>query len=101
MKRISLTLQKLLLTMAFVASCSGLTSATYAADGITSTEPVAGASVLKGDVNLDGQVDFGDIFPFICVLQAGAFQAEADLNCDGVVDFADIPFFISPGLESG
>ena len=102
MKLPSLTLQKPLLTMACViaVSCSGLMSATCSADGITPPEPVVGASVLKGDVNLDGQVDFSDIFPFVCVLQAGLFQAEADLNCDGVVNFADIPFFISPGLET-
>ena len=50
--------------------------------------------VLKGDINLDGVVDFADIPPFIAVLQSGVFRAEADVNCDGVVDFADISAFI-------
>ena len=57
---------------------------------ITSIEP----AVLKGDVNLDDVVNFGDIPPFITVLQSGNFQPEADLNCNEVVDFDDIPLFI-------
>ena len=51
-------------------------------------------SVLLGDVNLDGIVDFSDIPAFIAVLQGGVFQAEADLDTSGMVDFADIPLFI-------
>lgn len=54
----------------------------------------AAGSVLKGDVDLNGAVDFGDIPPFIVVLQAGTYQAEADCDCDGFVTFADIPAFI-------
>ncbi len=50
---------------------------------------------LKGDVDLDGDVDFADIAPFIAVLQSGVFQAEADCDCSTVVDFADIPAFIA------
>jgi len=51
--------------------------------------------VLLGDINMDGGVGFGDIAPFIAVLQSGVFQAEADTNEDGVVDFGDIPGFIA------
>ena len=51
--------------------------------------------LLKGDVDLDGDVDFDDIGPFIAALQAGVFQAEADCDCSTVVDFADIPAFIA------
>ena len=51
-------------------------------------------SVFKGDVDMDGDVDFDDIPPFIAVLQSGVFQAEADCDCSTVVDFADIPAFI-------
>ena len=51
--------------------------------------------VLKGDVDMDGDVDFDDIPPFIAVLQSGDFQAEADCDCNKVVDFADIPAFIA------
>jgi len=37
-------------------------------------------SVLLGDVNLDGAVDFLDISPFIAVLATGGFQVEADID---------------------
>ena len=50
---------------------------------------------LKGDVSLDGTLDFDDIVPFIAVLQAGGFQAEADCDCNTAVDFADIAAFIA------
>ena len=49
---------------------------------------------LLGDASLNSIVDFGDIAPFIAILQAGDYLDEADINRDGVVDFADIPFFI-------
>lgn len=52
-------------------------------------------NVLKGDVNMDGDVDFADIPPFIAVLQTGVFQAEADCDCNTVITFADIPAFIA------
>jgi len=51
-------------------------------------------SVLLGDVNLDGVVDFLDISPFISVLATGVFQEEADVNGDGSVNFLDISPFI-------
>jgi len=52
---------------------------------------LAEPTVLGGDVNLDGVVDFFDIPPFIRVLQSGVYQAEADVNYDGFVDFLDMP----------
>ena len=52
-------------------------------------------SVLKGDVNISGNVDFFDIAPFIAVLSSGSFQAEADVNCDGEVNFFDISALIT------
>ena len=55
----------------------------------------ATAGVLKGDVDMDGDVDFDDIPAFIAILQSGTFQAEADTDCSTVVDFADIPSFIA------
>ena len=51
-------------------------------------------SVLLGDVNQDGVVDFFDIQPFIEVLSAQTFQNEADIDGNGVVDFFDIQPFI-------
>ena len=51
--------------------------------------------VLKGDVNMDGMINFLDISPFILALSSpeGA-PAEADCNCDGIVNFLDISPFI-------
>lgn len=51
-------------------------------------------SVVLGDADLSGDVDFGDIPAFISVLQSGLFQAEADCNENGMVDFGDISAFI-------
>lgn len=52
-------------------------------------------SVLLGDVNLDGVVDFLDITPFISVLFSGRLQAEADIDQNGNVDLQDISPFIA------
>jgi hypothetical protein len=54
----------------------------------------ASPDVLKGDVNMDGDVDFLDISPFISVLVSGDFLEEADVNGDENVDFLDIGPFI-------
>ncbi|MDB2686203.1 zinc-dependent metalloprotease [Mariniblastus sp.] len=50
--------------------------------------------ILLGDVNLDRQVDFSDIGPFILILSNDGFQAEADTDQNEVVDFSDIAPFI-------
>ena len=50
--------------------------------------------VLKGDVDLNGFVEFADIPPFIQVLIDQGNQPEADADCNGEVEFADIPAFI-------
>ena len=55
----------------------------------------AASPVLKGDVDMDGDIDFSDIPPFISVLISGVFQAEADCDCNTAVEFADIPAFIN------
>ena len=53
-------------------------------------------SVLVGDVNRDGVVDFLDISPFITFLSFGAdFRDEADIDRNGIVDFLDISPFIT------
>ncbi len=52
------------------------------------------SDVLKGDVDLNGVVNFLDIQPFIVVLSSNGSQAEADTNCDGAVNFLDIQAFI-------
>ncbi len=55
---------------------------------------VNGDSILLGDVNMDGEVDFFDISSFIELLTSNTFQAEADINEDGEVTFFDIQPFI-------
>ena len=50
---------------------------------------------ILGDVNLDGDVNFLDISPFISLLAGSDFLDEADVNRDGSVDFLDISPFIS------
>ena len=52
-------------------------------------------SALRGDVNLDGTVNFLDIAPFVSILSTGDFQAEADVNASGEVTFLDISPFVN------
>ena len=59
------------------------------------TVTTAEGGAVKGDVNLDGEVTFLDINPFIMLLAANGFQAEADCNCDNVFNFLDIQPFIN------
>ena len=59
------------------------------------------APVLLGDVNLDSEVDFSDIAPFIAILSDNDFQAEADIDMSGAVDFLDIAPFIAILSGSG
>ena len=59
---------------------------------ITFTE--ASVAPLKGDCDMDGDIDFDDIPAFITILQSGMFVGEADCDCSGAVDFSDIPAFI-------
>ena len=52
--------------------------------------------IIKGDVNMDGIINFLDISPFILALSSpGGAPAEADCNCDGIVNFLDIAPFIN------
>ena len=52
--------------------------------------------VLRGDVNLDSEVNFLDIQPFVGILSTGEYQAEADFDEDCEVTFLDIqPFAFS------
>ena len=57
-----------------------------------STEAV---SVLLGDANCDGVVNFLDITPFIAFLTSGQFKAQADIDGNGVINFLDITPFIA------
>ena len=63
--------------------------------GGTGNDTLFGFRPAVGDVNLDGEVNFRDISPFINVLSAGVFQLEADVNGDGEVNFMDIAPFIN------
>jgi len=61
-----------------------------------SVSGVVADDVIKGDVNMDGEVTFLDISPFIMALSLpDAAPAEADCNCDGNVNFLDISVFIN------
>jgi len=60
----------------------------------TFTVEIMDDDVLKGDVDLNGFVEFADIPPFIQVLIDQGNQPEADADCNGEVEFADIPSFI-------
>ena len=60
---------------------------------------INGTPFLLGDVNLDGEISFLDISPFIERLSDMTFQAEADIDQNEVVNFLDISPFI--GLLSG
>ena len=53
------------------------------------------SAVLLGDCNLDGEVNFLDIAPFISILSMDTFLAQADCNIDGEVNFLDIAPFIA------
>ena len=55
---------------------------------------------LLGDTNLNGEIDFDDIAPFITLLATNSFLNEADIDRDGEVTFDDIPLFI-PLLAAG
>ena len=52
-------------------------------------------SFVLGDANLDGNVNFLDISPFISLLSSNTFLNQADINRDGDVNFLDISPFIS------
>jgi 6-phosphogluconolactonase (cycloisomerase 2 family) len=61
-------------------------------------------TIVPGDLNCDGGVDFGDINPFIQILtDFAAWQAthptcppaNGDVNTDGTIDFGDINPFIA------
>ena len=71
--------------VAFQVTFTDLTQGIFTADT---------GSVLLGDVNLDGIVNFLDISPFIMRLTTGVVQAEADINQDGIINFLDIAPFI-------
>ena len=53
------------------------------------------SSLVLGDCNLDGSVNFLDISPFITLLTTASYLEEADINQDGAVNFLDIGLFIS------
>lgn len=62
---------------------------------VTITKSSADTSVVLGDANCDGIVNFLDIAPFIGFLSSGEFKAQADVNGSGTVDFLDIAPFIA------
>ena len=57
--------------------------------------PTGGSNFLLGDCNLDGEVNFLDISPFVRTLTTSTYLEQADMNQDGVVNFLDISRFVS------
>ena len=75
---------------------TGTTAANAGTLGFAAIDQIGPAMTgLKGDVDMNGVVDFFDIQPFIDVLANSMFQVEADCDCDGDVDFFDIQPFIN------
>jgi hypothetical protein len=77
--------------------------------GLIGALPAAECAGCKGDMNCDGQVDFGDINPFVLALSSpdtweNTFPCcpilNGDINGDCLVDFADINPFVAC-LSSG
>ena len=100
----ALTAQRVIGTFAQVTTSppSLGVSVNYTADSVT--VQVTHAPPLPGDLNCDGVVNFGDIYPFITALSSPtAYQQQypncdilnADCNGDGVVNFADINPFVA------
>ena len=48
-----------------------------------------GATVIQGDLNNDGVVNFTDATSILTVMGTGEYNASADVNNDGVVNFTD------------
>ncbi len=71
---------------------TGLPSDRYGFDNISFEADTS--TPLLGDVDLNGEVNFLDIGPFIDVLSNNGFQAEADCDESGEVNFLDIGPFI-------
>ncbi len=61
----------------------------------SATVSTEGLSLLLGDINYDGAVDFLDFSPFISILLNYRYQFTADCNQDGVVNFLDVGPFIA------
>ena len=56
---------------------------------------MSATSFVLGDINVDSEITFLDIGPFIEVLATDGFQPEADFDFDGTVTFLDIAPFIA------
>ena len=75
----------------FGTSSNGFSGALYM---LVSPDATKLPSVLLGDINLDGTVDFSDISPFHFAIGLWKLQAEADTDLDSVISFSDILPFI-------
>ncbi len=93
----TVSLRAVIAVQSFGAGDDGSNSNTGALfiDDTSIVGSLVASDVLKGDVDLNGVVNFLDINPFIAVLSTNGSQAEADANCDGVVNFLDIQAFIN------
>ena len=76
----------------------------YSGWNIDDVQLIGVRATLRGDVNCDGSVGFGDINPFVLLLSnPSAWQTtypgcpllNGDINSDGTVDFGDINPFVA------
>ena len=79
---------------------SDLSLGDFISPDATLTVTLVAPTIIRGDCDLNGVVNFLDISPFISELASNSFFEQADCNEDGVVDFLDISAFIAI-LSSG
>lgn len=91
----AVSLRAVIAVQSFGGGLDSSNSGTLFIDDTSIIGSLVASDVLKGDVDLDGVVNFLDINPFIGVLSTNGFQAEADANCDNAVNFLDIAPFIA------
>lgn len=74
---------------------SVLSAGDFFSPDATLTVTLVPPTIILGDCDLSGVVDFLDISPFIAALSTNSFLEQADCNQDSFVNFLDISAFIA------
>ena len=79
-------------TVTFTADDPGTfaTQITIGSDEVSTTFTIQATAFQRGDVNLDGEVNIGDVNAIISLILEDQFDKNADLNADGEVNIADV-----------